>query len=217
MTEPFLYVVLSATPTRTGAFIRRYTRNSFNHISISFDSKLEPLYSFARHFYSTPFYGGFVKESLSRYHLKGSAAHLRVFRIPVSQEQLAQLHRHIDYMLSRQDQYLYNHLSALAVPFRKTVKTSDSYTCVEFCVEILHSIGLSVTPGKFYSLRQLVFVMCNCRSKASAVVTGGCKEIIIIHSWIIRIYWFDIFGYSHFDSSSLYNITVSNSSSNSKY
>ncbi len=155
MTEPFLYVVLSATPTRTGAFIRRYTRNPFNHISISFDSKLEPLYSFARHFYSTPFYGGFVKESLCRYHLKGSAAHLRVFRIPVSQEQLDQLNRHIDYMLSRQDQYLYNHISALAVPFKKTVKAPDSYTCVEFCVEILHNIGLSVTPGKFYSLKQL--------------------------------------------------------------
>lgn len=155
MTESYLYVVFSSTPYRMGAFIRRFTGYAFNHVSVCLHDRLEPLYSFARHYYHAPFYGGFVKESLLRYHANGRTAHIRVFRIPVSPEQHAKLRLGIEDMLLQQEQYLYNHLSALTVPFRKTVKAADAYTCIEYCVQLLHSIGLNITPGVFYSLKDL--------------------------------------------------------------
>lgn len=138
-----------------GAFIRGCTGNDFNHVSIGLDRTLEPLYSFARRYYHTPFYGGFVRETLSRYCIHGQAATIRVFRLPVTQDQASALDRKFAQMLTNQDTYLYNYLSALAVPFKKTVPLSNAYTCIEFCVHILHSIGLPLMPGSFYSLRDL--------------------------------------------------------------
>ena len=155
MKEQFLYIVFSSTPCRMGAFIRRCTGNDFNHVSIGLDRTLEPLYSFARRYYHTPFYGGFVRETLSRYCIHGQAATIRVFRLPVTQDQASALDRKFAQMLTNQDTYLYNYLSALAVPFKKTVPLSNAYTCIEFCVHILHSIGLPLMPGSFYSLRDL--------------------------------------------------------------
>ena len=155
MKEQFLYIVFSSTPCRMGAFIRRCTGNDFNHVSIGLDRTLEPLYSFARRYYHTPFYGGFVRETLSRYCIHGQAATIRVFRLPVTQDQASALDRKFAQMLTNQDTYRYNYLSALAVPFKKTVPLSNAYTCIEFCVHILHSIGLPLMPGSFYSLRDL--------------------------------------------------------------
>lgn len=155
MKEQFLYIVFSSTPCRMGAFIRRCTSNDFNHVSIGLDRTLEPLYSFARRYYHTPFYGGFVRETLSRYCIHGQAATVRVFRLPVTQDQASALDRKFAQMLLHQDTYLYNYLSALAVPLKKTVPLSNAYTCIEFCVYILHSIGLPLMPGSFYSLRDL--------------------------------------------------------------
>ena len=155
MKEQFLYIVFSSTPCRMGAFIRRCTGNEFNHVSIGLNHTLEPLYSFARRYYHTPFYGGFVRETLSRYCIHGQAATVRVYRLPVTQDQASALDRKFAQMLLHQDTYLYNYLSALAVPLKKTVPLSNAYTCIEFCVYILHSLGLPVIPGCFYSLRDL--------------------------------------------------------------
>ena len=58
----YLYVVFSATPYRMGKLIRFVTREPYNHVAISTEASLTRMYSFARRFYRTPFYGGFVTE-----------------------------------------------------------------------------------------------------------------------------------------------------------
>lgn len=155
MAEQYLYVVFSSTPYRMGKAIRRITGEAYNHVCISLNADLNPMYGFSRRYYHTPFYGGFVQESLSRYHVNGQAASIRVCRLPITQVQYDTLKQRIDQMLKRQEQYLYNHLSAMAVPFHRRIKVKDSYICVEFGVSILHSIGLDVDPGKYYSVGDL--------------------------------------------------------------
>jgi hypothetical protein len=68
MQTQYVYIVFSSTPYRIGKFIRRLTREAYNHVSIALDPDLTKMYGFARRYYRTPFYGGFVRESLSRYH-----------------------------------------------------------------------------------------------------------------------------------------------------
>ena len=153
--QHYVYVVFSSTPNRMGSLIRKLTRNRCNHVGITLDPTMDPIYSFARRYYRTPLYGGFVQESNSRYQLDGKQAYIHVSRIPITPEQAKSLSDQLSRMYQQQDRFLYNHLSALGALVRQTVPVKDAYTCVEFCVKILWQLGLPVTPGAFYSVDDL--------------------------------------------------------------
>lgn len=152
MPHHYIYVVFSATPYRIGKAIRRITGEPYNHISIALDEDLGRIYSFARRYYHTPLYGGFVRESLSRYHVKGQSAQVHICKLPVTAEQFRSLEALLEEMHHQQDQYLYNHISALGAVVHKTIRAKHAYTCVEFCVKVLHSLGEDLDPGKYYSI-----------------------------------------------------------------
>lgn len=163
MENTYIYVVFSSTPYFIGKAIRKVTGEQYNHISISLDEGLTQMYGFARRYYRTPLYGGFVRESHARYCPKGVSTDICLCRLPVTREQYTQLKARLAGMYHKKDHYLYNHLSALGALFHKCVKVKDAYTCVEFCVELLHSLGIGLTPGKFYSVedvRKLLKSMC---------------------------------------------------------
>ena len=150
-----IYVVFSATPYRLGRAIRRLTGEAYNHASIALDSDLNRMYSFARRFYRTPLYGGFVKESHARYHVGSKVSQICICKIPVSQEQYAAIDTKLTAMHNRADHYIYNHISALGGLLHKRVPAKDAYTCVEFCNEILNLAGMHTPAGKYQSLGSL--------------------------------------------------------------
>lgn len=152
MEEQYLYIVFSSTPYRIGKFIRKLTGEAYNHVSIALDEDLTRMYGFARRYYRTPFYGGFVHESLSRYHVNGVSADICICKLPVTQQQYQDLSRFLEGMYQNQKAYTYNHLSAAAAPIRRPVKVRDAYTCVEFCVQILHDLGVDLLPDKYYTV-----------------------------------------------------------------
>lgn len=155
MEQKYLYIVFSCTPNRMGTMIRRITGDRYNHVSIALDGNLSQMYGFARRFYHTPFYGGFVKESVSRYHINGHTAQIQVCRLPVTAQQHNALQTYLTEMLEQQEQYLYNHLSAAIVPLRRRINIRDSYICVDFAVEILKSVGIALDPKKNFSVGEL--------------------------------------------------------------
>lgn len=150
-----IYFIFSATPYRMGKFIRKLTGESYNHISISLDEELTQMYSFARRFYHTPFYGGFVKETLSRYHVNSITANIHVCRLQVTAKQYHSLSQLFSQMIQNEKHYSYNHLSALFSIFQHRVKVQDAYTCVEFCVHILQRLGFPVDTNKYCSIGNL--------------------------------------------------------------
>ena len=152
MNEAYIYIVFSATPYRIGKIIRRVTKETYNHISIALDAELCEMYGFARRYYRLPLYGGFVKESLARYHLKQDSAQLCVCRIPVTQLQYQRLKEQLSSMYRQRDLYIYNHLSALGALFRKPVKVKRAYTCVEFCTQVLYELGIHIDPAQYHSV-----------------------------------------------------------------
>lgn len=155
MDRRHIYVVFSSTPYTLGKAIRTLTRETYNHVSIALDQDLTQMYGFARRYYKTPLYGGFVAESPSRYYRGNTAANIRVCQLEVTQGQYEQLQQRLLQMYSHREQYLYNHLSALSSLLRRSVRLRDAYTCVEFCVHILASLGLDVNPKRFYSVGDL--------------------------------------------------------------
>lgn len=145
-----IYIVFSSTPYRIGRMIRKITAEPFNHVSLALNEELTEMYGFARRYNRLPLYGGFVKESLSRYHPKGIASQIKVCKLPVTQEQYDSLQTKLQDMYAQKDKYLYNHLSILSVPFRRWIKARDAYICVEFVVDILSQLG--VVPNRYYSV-----------------------------------------------------------------
>ena len=66
-TNYHLNIVASRTPSFLVQIIRLATKFKHNHVSISLNDDLVPLFSFARYNYNSPFHGGFVEESWLRY------------------------------------------------------------------------------------------------------------------------------------------------------
>lgn len=152
MDQQHVYVVFSSTPYKIGKLIRRVTREEFNHVSISLDKELSQMYSFSRRHYRLPFYGGFVHETLSRYHINGASANICLCAVPVTPRQHLALSGMLRDMHRKNKSYIYNHLSALGAVIHKPIRARDAYTCVEFCTKVLRDLGLDVQPGKYYSI-----------------------------------------------------------------
>lgn len=152
MEQKYLYVVFSATPYRMGTAIRAVTREPYNHVAIAMEKDLRKLYAFARRYYRTPFYGGFVTEAPCRYHHRGRVAAIRVCRVPVTEAQWEALRSRLEDMSARADHYLYNHLSAAAAPLHRKIRVRDAYTCAEFAVSVLKELDYGFHPRRFYSI-----------------------------------------------------------------
>lgn len=152
MPQKYLYVLFSATPYRMGSLIRRVTGEPYNHVAIGTEADLRRLYAFARRYYRTPFYGGFVTEKPCRYHHNGVTADIRLYRLPLTQSQWQALDTLLQGMRDHAERYLYNHLSALTAPLHIKIRVRDAFTCAEFAVKVLSALGFDFDPHKFYTL-----------------------------------------------------------------
>lgn len=153
--QKYLYVLFAATPYRMGRWIRHVTGEPYNHVAIATEEDLSTLYSFARRYYRTPFYGGFVAERPDRYRHRGITADIRLYRLPVPERRFRKLQETLRKMEENSGHYLYNHLSVLAAPLRKKVRVEDAYTCAEFVVSTLSNLGFDYDPDRFYSIGEI--------------------------------------------------------------
>ena len=152
MQQKYLYVLFSATPYRMGQWIRRVTGEPYNHVALATEENLSAMYAFARRYYRTPFYGGFVQERPCRYRLGGVSAQVQIYRLPLTSRQWDTLQERLHAMQSQPQRYLYNHLSALAAPLHRKVRVRDAFTCAEFAVSVLSMLGFDFDPNRFYTI-----------------------------------------------------------------
>jgi len=152
-----IYVAITATPCFTGRFIRAITNSNYNHVSICFEPTLREMYSFARRYRSTPFCGGFVKESSNRYRQNGRVAKLLLFKIPISEGELSEMQRRLSEFICNNRDYVYNNLSAVMSLLHLKLKVKNSYTCVEFVTEQLSHLSAlnGRLEGNFHSIDSL--------------------------------------------------------------
>ena len=155
-----VYIVFSATPYKMGKFIRTFTRGEFNHASIMFDENMCEAYSFGRRHIDTPFYGGIIKDSVSRYVSKNGKkrAYINICKIQVEDDRYYEALNTAKDMFANKDDYVYNLLSAGHSVAGKRIFIKDSYTCVEFCVFLLSMMTDNVKKDGFYSVTDLYAV-----------------------------------------------------------
>lgn len=174
-----IYVIFTATPYRTGRFIRFVTRYRYNHVSISLDQGLQNMFSFSRYYKNTPLYAGFVQESACRYRLGSMISDIKILEVPLTPEQEATLLGQLAEFNAHPRHYIYNFSSALCVPIRHRVCIRDSYTCVEFVTAILTQAGLINRPkDSFCSIPELEKSI-----EGQVVYEGSMAELCEGASW----------------------------------
>lgn len=150
-----IYILFSATPYKTGSFIRHVLHNRYNHVSLSFDEDFSNMYTFSRFHANAPFFAGFTKESFGRYEWHGEFSDIKVCQLEVSDKIFDLIQTQIQRMCRQQKAYVYNYYSAAMTPLHHRVKIRNAYTCVEFVGDILSMTNIGIKFGDFHSLPKL--------------------------------------------------------------
>lgn len=143
MQKRYIYVILTQSVAKTGKMIQMFTKAKYSHASISLDKDLNKMYSFARLKYHTPLVAGFTKENIDTLSLgHEDKVNVKVFRIPVTNNQYKKLERNIEYFKQNSARYKYNFFKLIfyLTPFEFKIK--DTYVCTEFVSECLASVGI---------------------------------------------------------------------------
>lgn len=134
--------MISQTSTRFGQAIRAIGRQKYNHASISFDSGLNEMYSFARKRYRAALSCGFVRENMVRFTMrKRRRVEVVIFRIPMTEADIAAI-REIAHVIEQDKEFIYNLFSVITYPFTKGISTYKAFTCIEFTLFLLQCIGM---------------------------------------------------------------------------
>jgi len=132
------------------------TGYQYNHVSVSFNQNLVPLYSYARYHRNHPFYGGFVEESWLRYIQKGKNVQIIVFEIPITEEKYEELYKGIQGMKRDKRRYRYSYVEALNSKFlHRKLKLKDKHTCLSFSIYLLKKAGILKKSEKIFSIEEL--------------------------------------------------------------
>lgn len=164
-----------------GKFIRHFTETEYNHVSLTFDPEIQTLYSFSRKHINTPFYGGFVSESLMRYQKDGCGCKLKLCVLPLKKSQENAVKQRLEYMLTHREKYIYNTFSAVCTPFGYGKLIFGAFTCIEFVWDILCNAGIIKRSGNSQCVPRI-----ECLEKLLqkyTVFEGDSSEYIKASGW----------------------------------
>ena len=138
MDNRMMYFVFTDTGTTLAKLINFFTRQSLNHVSISFDSELREVYSFGRKKPRNPFIGGFVKEDIRSDFLKNSESAVYVFRI--SEEDYTRIMEEIKAVEEHKEAYKYNFIGLLGVLLQIEINREYAMFCSQFVATVMRDV-----------------------------------------------------------------------------
>lgn len=147
-----IYVILSSTNTGTAKLYRKLTSSDFDHASVSFDSRLSVMYSFAKLRRSVPAVGGFVSEYPSRFIDGGGDVPICVYALDADEEEYLRVRDVLRRMKTHPGIYTYNIYDKAASVFGGSFRINRSYTDLSFVCKLLRL-------GDIRSYRELAFVL----------------------------------------------------------
>jgi len=136
--ERMMYFVFTDTGTTLAKLINFFTRQSLNHVSISFDSELREVYSFGRKKPRNPFIGGFVKEDIRSDFLRNSESAVYVY--PISEKEYHQIMKEIKKVEKNKDVYKYNFIGLLGVLLQVQINREYAMFCSQFVATVMRDV-----------------------------------------------------------------------------
>jgi hypothetical protein len=139
----YIYIVLTQTGTFFSKGIKFFTKEEFNHSSISFSEDLDILYSFGRKVVNNPLIGGFVTEKLDEGVFgKFQETSCAVIRVTIKDVQFEMIKKKINEFLKNKDTYKYNFIGVLTIKLPFNINRKNSYFCSQFVAYVLNSANI---------------------------------------------------------------------------
>ena len=132
-----VYIVISQTGSIVSKILKKITGAKYNHASIALDAGLIPMYSFARKYTYSPFWGAFIK---------GTQA--QVIALSVTEAQHQAIGERLTQMYEQREKYHYNYFGLFLAYFQKRYHPKHCYYCSEFVRSVLE--GAQVIPYDYY-------------------------------------------------------------------
>lgn len=134
-----VYVVLSQSGSLISRMLKMFTRDEYNHSSISLSPTLDKMYSFGRKKLYNPFVGGFIEESKDKgMYKRFQQTKALVFELKVEEEKYNAIKYFIDYFIEHETEFVYNYFGIFCAMFKKNYQTSRKFYCSQFvkaCLE----------------------------------------------------------------------------------
>ncbi|KMY50309.1 hypothetical protein [Peribacillus loiseleuriae] len=163
MKERKVYLLFTDTGTNFTKLIKLFTKQPYNHVSISFDGELREIFSFGRKKHDNPFIGGFVREQIAVGLFKKARCELYSFK--VSELDYERMLCKVKQIEAEKNLYKYNLLGLFAILLNINFKRKNAFFCSQFVAMILnekkHVIDKSpnmVTPQNLLALNSLELV-----------------------------------------------------------
>lgn len=142
--DRYIYVVLTQTGTRISKAIQRFTKDPYNHSSVTSDIELCEMFSFCRLNKHRPLPAGFMHEKVDCgvFEMFNSIP-CEIYGFKVSDEQLENYEKLINHFKLKTKLYSYNLLGlltlALGIPFQRKTR----FVCSQFVAYILSETGIA--------------------------------------------------------------------------
>lgn len=141
--EKSVYIILSQTGSIMSRALKLFTRDEYNHASISLSPSLDKMYSFGRLNPNNPFPGGFVEEGKDVGTFKRfNKTKAMVIEFKVSAEKYNAIQYFIEYFKNHKEDFHYNYLGVFLACFKKHHTSSKRFYCSEFVKKCLQTFDI---------------------------------------------------------------------------
>lgn len=142
-----IYILLTESDTYISKIIKLLTNDKYTHASISFDSSLQPLYSFSRKFVNMPLPAGLQNESLTTgFYLKYRYIPCALYELEVEDEIYYRAKKEVEKMMDEAKDYHFNVIGLILCKLNIPFHRNNCYFCSEFVSDVLNKSKALVLP-----------------------------------------------------------------------
>lgn len=153
-----IYIMISQTNTGCSRILQFFTRDPYNHASISLDEDLNSLYSFARQNLYLPLIAGFVKEDINDgiYKIHSNTV-CEIYKLKITNEQYELLEKSIEEFKENKNKYRYNFAGLITILFNIPYHRPKHYVCSQFVAYVLQKSNVIEFDKHFTLMRPYDF------------------------------------------------------------
>ena len=131
-----VFIVLMHSGTTLANAIKAFTKDEFSHACISFNSKLDPLYSFGNKKVNVIDPGFVIQNSKSDFYKKHKA-YYNVFVMYADKDSYKKMKERLQYFIDNKDDLKYDLASLFKIANGKPSEESKKYFCSKFCMNVI--------------------------------------------------------------------------------
>lgn len=134
-----VYVMLVHSGTTVSNLIKTISHSEYSHASISFDSSLDHMYSFARKDPKNPFLGGFRYESIGKGFYDKKEIPYALYVVPCTEDQVKRMKKRLDYFVKNNSKFSFDFAGLVKNYIGYADEPEYRWFCSRFVADILNA------------------------------------------------------------------------------